>query len=154
MLGVGGGLDVLMARHFDKDPVVGVEVNPLVGEIVNDDFGEWSGRPYDLPGITVHFENARTWVKRDRERYDVVTVTWVDSGRPQAPAHSRCTENYLYTVEAFQRLSRRVKDDGILGFMRARFTPDTTPSRASASRSKPCASWASPIPGRTSWSAR
>jgi hypothetical protein len=29
VLGVGAGFDVLMARYFDKAPVVGVEVNPL-----------------------------------------------------------------------------------------------------------------------------
>ena len=124
VLGVGGGLDVLMARHFDKDPVVGVEVNPLVGEIVNDDFGEWSGRPYHLPGITVHFENARTWVKHDRDRYDVVTVTWVDSGAATGAGAFALSENYLYTVEAFQDYLGRVKDDGILTFMRARYTPE------------------------------
>src|SRR5262249_18355028 len=79
-LGVGGGLDILMAKHFHKAPIVGVEVNPLVAEVVNEDFAWWSGRPYYLPDITVHFENARTWVKRDPTQYDVVTVTWVDSG--------------------------------------------------------------------------
>ena len=30
--------------------------------------------------VTINYENARTYVKRDRTLYDVVTVTWVDSG--------------------------------------------------------------------------
>src|SRR6185436_12238038 len=60
VLGVGAGLDVLMAKAFDKDVVVGAEVNPLVGDVVNNDFGAYSGRPYFLPGVTVNFENART----------------------------------------------------------------------------------------------
>jgi hypothetical protein len=124
VLGVGGGFDVLMARHFDKDPVVGVEVNPLVGQIVNDDFGAWSGRPYHVPGVTVHFENARTWVKRDTARYDLVTVTWVDSGAATGAGAFALSENYLYTVEAFEDYLARVKDDGILGFMRARWSPE------------------------------
>jgi predicted membrane-bound spermidine synthase len=124
VLGVGGGLDILMARHFDKDPIVGVEVNPMVGEIVNEDFAQWSGRPYHLPGIDVHFENARTWVKRDQDRYDVVTVTWVDSGVGTGAGVFALSENYLYTVEAFQEFLARVKDDGILSFMRARWTPE------------------------------
>ena len=124
VLGVGGGFDVLMARHFDKDPVVGVEVNPLVGQIVNSDFGTWSGRPYEMPGVTVHFENARTWVKRDTARYDLVTVTWVDSGAATGAGAFALSENYLYTVEAFEDYLARVKDDGILGFMRARWSPE------------------------------
>lgn len=123
-LGVGGGFDILMARHFGKDPVVGVEVNPLVGKIVNDRFASWSGRPYYQPGITVHFENARTFVKRDKSQYDVVTVTWVDSGAATGAGAFALTENYLYTVDAFKDYLARTKDEGILAFMRARWSPE------------------------------
>ncbi len=123
-LGVGGGFDVLMARHFGKDPVVGVEVNPLVGKIVNDRFASWSGRPYYIPGIHVDFGDARTVGKRDTAQYDVVTVTWVDSGAATGAGAFALTENYLYTVQAFRDYLARVKDDGILTFMRARWSPE------------------------------
>jgi spermidine synthase len=123
-LGVGAGLDVMMAKHYGKDPIVGVEVNPLVGDIVNEQFGAYSGRPYHLPGVTVHFENARTFVKRDRNRYDVVTVTWVDSGAATGAGAFALTENYLYTVEAFRDYLSRLKDDGVLAFMRSRYSPE------------------------------
>ncbi len=124
VLGVGAGLDVMMAKHYDKDPIVGVEVNPLVGDIVNGEFREYSGRPYHLPGVTVHFENARTFVKRDQNRYDVVTVTWVDSGAATGAGAFALTENYLYTIEAFRDYLDRLKDDGVLAFMRARYSPE------------------------------
>ena len=123
-LGVGGGFDVLMARHFGKAPVVGVEVNPLVGKVVNDDFAYWSGRPYFQPEVTVHFENARTYVKHDPMQYDVVTVTWVDSGAATGAGAFALSENYLYTVDAFRDYLARVKDDGILSFLRARRDPE------------------------------
>ncbi len=124
VLGVGGGLDVLMAKHFGKAPVVGIEVNPLVGKIVNEDFAWWSGRPYQLPGIDIHYENARTWVKRDPAQYDVVTVTWVDSGAATGAGAFALTENYLYTVEAFRDYLARTNDGGILSFLRARHDPE------------------------------
>jgi hypothetical protein len=76
-----------------------------------------------MPGVTVHIENARTWVKRDTARYDVVTVTWVDSGAATGAGAFALSENYLYTVEAFQDYLARLKDDGVLGFMRSRWTP-------------------------------
>ncbi|GAC1351067.1 MAG: hypothetical protein NVSMB1_00560 [Polyangiales bacterium] len=123
-LGVGGGFDVMMAKHFHKAPIVGIEVNPLVGQIVNNDFSWWSGRPYTLPDVTIHFENARTFVKRDTTRYDVVTVTWVDSGAATGAGAFALTENYLYTVDAFKDYLARVKDDGILSFLRARHDPE------------------------------
>jgi len=124
VLGVGAGFDILMARYFDKNPVVGVEVNPLVGKLVNEDFGAYSGRPYYQPGVTVNFENARTFVKRDKGQYDVVTVTWVDSGAATGAGAFALTENYLYTVEAFGEYLARTKDDGVLAFMRARYSPE------------------------------
>lgn len=124
VLGVGAGFDVMTARYFDKSPIVGVEVNPLVGRIVNEDFGAYSGKPYQQPGVTIHFENARTYVKRDREQYDVVTVTWVDSGAATGAGAFALTENYLYTVEAFRDYIARLKPDGVLSFMRARYSPE------------------------------
>lgn len=124
VLGVGAGFDVLMARYFDKNPVVGVEVNPLVGRLVNEDFGQYSGRPYHQPGVTINFENARTFVKRDRQQYDIVTVTWVDSGAATGAGAFALTENYLYTIDAFEDYLARTKDDGVLAFMRARYSPE------------------------------
>jgi uncharacterized membrane protein YsdA (DUF1294 family) len=124
VLGVGAGFDVLMARHFGKAPVVGVEVNPLVADIVNNDYGDYSGRPYHLPDVTVHIENARTFVKRDTQTYDIVTVTWVDSGAATGAGAFALTENYLYTVDAFRDYLARLKDDGVLAFMRARYSPE------------------------------
>jgi len=123
-LGVGGGLDVLTAKYFGKAPIVGVEVNPLVGRLVNEDFGSYSGRPYHLPDVTVHFENARTFVKRDTAHYDIVTVTWVDSGAATGAGAFALTENYLYTVEAFKDYMARLNDDGVLTFMRSRYSPE------------------------------
>jgi spermidine synthase len=124
VLGVGAGFDVMMAKHFHKAPIVGVEVNPLVGDIVNNQFGDYSGRPYFLPDVTINYENARTYVKRDRTLYDVVTVTWVDSGAATGAGAFALTENYLYTVEAFKDYLARLKDDGVLTFMRARQSPE------------------------------
>ncbi|MCU0681875.1 MAG: hypothetical protein MUF34_06395 [Polyangiaceae bacterium] len=124
VLGVGAGFDVLMAKHFHKAPVVGVEVNPLVADIVNGEYGAYSGRPYHLPDVTVHIENARTFVKRDTQTYDVVTVTWVDSGAATGAGAFALTENYLYTVDAFRDYLARLKDDGVLAFMRARYSPE------------------------------
>lgn len=123
-LGVGGGIDMLTAHYFHKAPIVGVEVNPLVAQIVSEDFGDYSGRPYSLPNVEVFLENARTFVKRDRRHYDVVTVTWVDSGAATGAGAFALTENYLYTVEAFRDYLARLKDDGVLTFMRARFSPE------------------------------
>jgi hypothetical protein len=54
----------------------------------------------------------------------VVTVTWVDSGAATRAGAFALTENYLYTVEAFRDYLARTRDDGVLAFLRARYSPE------------------------------
>ncbi|MCP3097275.1 hypothetical protein LZ198_00145 [Myxococcus sp. K15C18031901] len=117
IIGPGGGVDVLQAvRHGRKD-ITAVEINPLVARVVNEDLADFSGRPYYLPGVSLHIENGRTFIKRSTEKWDLITLTWVDTGgSATALAFS---ENYLYTVEAYQEFFQHLTPDGYMGFLRA-----------------------------------
>ncbi|WP_158625846.1 hypothetical protein, partial [Corallococcus carmarthensis] len=117
IIGPGGGVDILQAvRHGRKD-ITAVEINPLVARVVNEDLGSFSGRPYRLPGVQLHIENGRTFIKRATEQWDLITLTWVDTGgSATALAFS---ENYLYTVEAYQEYFQHLTPHGYMGFLRA-----------------------------------
>ena len=117
IIGPGGGVDILQAvRHGRKD-ITAVEINPLVARVVNEDLASFSGRPYHLPGVDLHIENGRTFIKRSREQWDLITLTWVDTGgSATALAFS---ENYLYTVEAYQEFFQHLAPHGYMGFLRA-----------------------------------
>ncbi|MFH1131918.1 MAG: hypothetical protein V1754_11325, partial [Pseudomonadota bacterium] len=117
ILGPGGGVDILQAsRHGRKDITV-VEINPLVEQVVNENLADFSGRPYRLPGVKVHIENGRTFVKRSQELWDLITLTWVDTGG--SASSFAFSENYLYTVEAYKEFLNHLKPKGFLAFMRA-----------------------------------
>ncbi|NVJ24249.1 hypothetical protein HUW62_23755 [Myxococcus sp. AM011] len=117
IIGPGGGVDILQAVRKGRKDITAVEINPLVARVVNEDLASFSGRPYHLPGVDLHIENGRTFVKRSRELWDLITLTWVDTGgSATALAFS---ENYLYTVEAYQDFFRHLTPDGYMGFLRA-----------------------------------
>ena len=117
IIGPGGGVDILQAVRRGRADITAVEINPLIAEVVNDDLAPFSGRPYRLPGVRVFIENGRTFIKRSREAWDLISLTWVDTGgSATALAFS---ENYLYTVEAYQEFIRHLRPDGFMAFMRA-----------------------------------
>src|SRR5262249_54839583 len=62
-------------------------------------------------------ENGRTFVKRTNELWNLITLTWVDTGgSPHAVAFS---ENYLCTVDAYKEYLQHLQPNGILSFTRS-----------------------------------
>ena len=117
IVGPGGGVDILQAVRAGRRDITAVEINPLIVRVVNDDLARFSGRPYNLPGVHFVVENGRTFIKRSSDRYDLVSLTWVDTGgSATALAFS---ENYLYTVEAYREFFGHLSTDGYLAFLRA-----------------------------------
>jgi hypothetical protein len=117
VIGPGGGVDVLQAVRSGLKDVTAVEINPLVASVVNEHVADFSGSPYRLPGVRTVIENGRTFIKRAKEKWDLITLTWVDTGgSASALAFS---ENYLYTVEAFQEYLAHLQPGGFVSFLRA-----------------------------------
>jgi spermidine synthase len=117
IVGPGGGVDILQAVRAGRTSITAVEINPLIVQVVNGELGAFSGRPYSLPGVHLVLENGRTFIKRTQEKYDLISLTWVDTGgSATALAFS---ENYLYTVEAYREFFTRLQPDGYFAFLRA-----------------------------------
>jgi len=118
VIGPGGGRDLLVARAMGAARVRAVEVNPLVVRVVQEDLGDFSGRPYTLPGVETVVAEGRSWLQRDPERYDVVEAALVYG--PTAPAEGAWTftEDHLATLEAFHDLLAHLSEGGILAVTR------------------------------------
>ncbi|MBN2192240.1 MAG: hypothetical protein JW751_05445 [Polyangiaceae bacterium] len=117
VIGPGSGVDLLQSVRRGRSDVTAVEINPLVARVVNEEMGEFSGRPYELPGVHVRIENGRTFIERTREEWDLISLTWVDTGG-QASAMAS-SENYLYTVESYETFLSRLRSGGCFAFLRA-----------------------------------
>ena len=73
--------------------------------------------------MTVAGEGARSYLSRTDERFDVIQVSLADSFRPVLAGAYGVSENYLYTVEAFESYYSRLAPGGFLSVTRWAQTP-------------------------------
>ncbi len=120
IIGPGGGVDVIIARLFGARQITAVEVNPLVArEVMSaEPFRSFSGRLYEQPGVRLVVDEARSFIRRSNEEYDLILGTMVDTWAATAAGAFALTENNLYTVEAFQDYLARLAPGGMLSMTR------------------------------------
>jgi predicted membrane-bound spermidine synthase len=120
VIGPGGGLDVVVARLHGAGDVSAVELNPLIARDVmgREPFLSYSGRLYEQPGVRLFVDDGRSFLRRSRERYDLILASMVDTWAATAAGAFALSENNLYTVEAFSDYLERLTPDGILSMTR------------------------------------
>jgi predicted membrane-bound spermidine synthase len=112
VIGSGGGEDILVALSGGADNVTAVELNPLVVSAVKR-FDSQSGNIYNNNNVELIIDDGRRFISSSTEKYDVIVLKLVDSWAAQLAGGYALSENYLYTVEAFQQYFRHLdKDNG------------------------------------------
>jgi len=102
VLGMGGGTTVQAYRRlYPGAHVTAVEIDPLVVRIAYEYMGLERG-----PDLDVHVEDARPFLERGSEAFDVLEVD-VFAGGPYAPF-------YCLTAEFFEAARRRLAPAGLL----------------------------------------
>lgn len=122
VIGVGGGRDVLSALVFDQRSVTGLEINENVLRATNDVFGEFSGHLDRHPKVRFAVDEARSYIARSTERYDIIQISLIDTWAATAAGAFVLSENSLYTVEAWERFLANLKPRGILSVSRWYYT--------------------------------
>lgn len=113
VIGLGGGRDVQAAILAGHARVVGIDVNPVFVELLEGRFREFVGVA-DAPGVELVADEARSWLSRTDERFDVVQMALVDTWAATGAGAFSLTENTLYTVEAWGMFLKRLTTDGVL----------------------------------------
>src|SRR5919106_3470555 len=112
VIGSGGGEDILVALSDGVGNVTAVELNPLVVSAVKR-FDSQSGNIYNNNNVELIIDDGRRFISSSSEKYDVIVLKLVDSWAAQLAGGYALSENYLYTVEAFQQYFRHLdKDSG------------------------------------------
>lgn len=118
VLGAGAGADVLQAMVGGARAIDAVEIDPLVVDLVQKRFGDFSGRPYSAPGVRVHIGEARGFVARHGERFDLIAVALLDAFGASSAGLYALAESYLYTTEALGTYLDRLEPAGMLAITR------------------------------------
>ncbi len=102
VLGMGGGTTVRAYRRFYPGArVTAVEIDPVIVRAAYEQMGVEPG-----PDLSVHVEDARPFLKRTAESFDVIEAD-LFAGGPYAPF-------YCLTVEFFEAARARLAPSGLL----------------------------------------
>ncbi len=117
VIGVGGGRDVLSALWAGNDRVTAIEINGILIDVLtrtHRDFARIAG----TPGVQLVHDEARAYLHRSTERYDVLQMSLIDTWAATGAGAFSLTENGLYTREAWRLFLSRLAPRGVFSVSR------------------------------------
>jgi hypothetical protein len=112
VIGVGGGRDILSQRLFGVRDVTGVEINPIIIDLLKRRFSDYTAIAA-LDGVKFEVDEARSWFARTPRFFDVIQMSLIDTWAATGAGAFTLTENGLYTIEAWQLFLRRLNPNGV-----------------------------------------
>ncbi len=91
------------------------------GNIVS--LASYSGHLYQDPRVRVISEDARTYIRRHKDRFDVIFSLSSNTWAALASGSFALAENYLFTTEAFKDYWGALTDDGFLSLEHQMYMP-------------------------------
>ncbi len=111
VLGAGTGNDVTAALRNGAGRVVAVEIDPLILRMGRQLHFE---RPYSSPRVRVFVDDARSYVQKSDDHFDLIVFSLLDSHTTSSYYSNIRIDNYVYTVEALRATKRLLKPDGLM----------------------------------------
>lgn len=118
IVGSGGGRDILSALEFHQPRVVGVEMNGAILNALNNKFGDFTGHLNRLPQVRLVHAEARSWITRQQQHYDILQISLVDTWAATAAGALVLSEDSLYTVNAWKIFLSHLTPRGVLSVSR------------------------------------
>jgi len=128
IVGSGGGEHILTALAAGARQVIGIEMNPIIIDWVDNKFADIAGGLFQQPGVTVELAEGRSFIARSKEKYDTINFTLIDTWAATAAGAFSLTENFLFTEEAFHEYFDHLTPNGFLSIKRWR-EPEEYPLR-------------------------
>lgn len=113
VLDAGGGMEVLMALYYRATSVTAVEPNPQLAALLSADLADFSGRLYALANVRINEAEARNFVERHTDRYDLVVLSAQDSSASAMNVGAGLSQTYGLTIEALQAYLSRLQPGGL-----------------------------------------
>lgn len=118
LIGPGGGLDLLNGIYYGAR-ITAVELNGLIHSLMSDSWiGKWAGNVYRAPNVRVVHDEARSWIRRSEQRFDLIQASMIDTWAATAGGAFALAENSLYTIEAFLDYRAHLTERGLVHFAR------------------------------------
>ena len=111
IVGAGAGNGPAGAIRQGVERIDAVEIDPGIYELGTRYHPE---SPYDNERVRVHIDDARSFFKKSKQKYDVVSFGLVDAHSTASSFNNIRLDHYVYTEESIQDARKLLKPDGIL----------------------------------------
>ena len=118
VIGSGGGLGVLTALHHNSSSITAVESNPIIVDLVQREYGTFSGSVYEDEKVRVVVSEGRSFIQGSGEEFDVIELSMSGGASASSTGIYALSENYLFTAESFATFIERLSEDGFLSVSR------------------------------------
>ncbi|MBW2120825.1 MAG: SAM-dependent methyltransferase [Deltaproteobacteria bacterium] len=109
----GGGLDVLMGLVMGAKRIDAVFDNPLVLEMVSEDYGAFGGHLFRDPRVVASVKSGRSFLRQAGLSYDLIQYSPLSSLGASSTGIGGIRESYMFTVEAVIDAFNHLKPEGI-----------------------------------------
>ena len=113
IVGPSAGEEVLYALSHNPHTITGVELDPVICDIMQHEYRQFTGGIYNIPGKTKLInDEGRSYIRRSPDKYDIIQQ--INNASPAAIASGavNISETYLITVEAFHEYLDHLKENG------------------------------------------
>lgn len=111
VVGAGTGNDVAAALRNGSALVDAVDIDPAIVALGKREHPE---HPYDSPRVTVTTADARAFLKRSSQKYDLVLFGLLDSHTQLSDYANMRLDNFVYTRESFHEAREHLSPDGVM----------------------------------------
>ncbi len=111
VLAAGTGNDVAAALRHGASRVDALEIDPTIAKLGKQLHPE---KPYDNPAVNVVVNDARAFLRRTPEKYDLIVYAYLDSHSAFSSMSSLRLDNYVYTKESFADALKLLKPNGVI----------------------------------------
>jgi len=118
VVGPAGGEEVFYALSYRPRSIIGVELDPVIVDIVQGRYREYIGAVFNQPNVELFNDEGRSFIRRSTQKYDIIQQ--IKSASPFAIASGavNLSETYLITIEAFHEYLDHLKEGGFIYIQR------------------------------------
>jgi SAM-dependent methyltransferase len=131
VLGAGVGNDTAVALHHGAEHVTAVEIDPVVIRLGD----HHPQRPYADPRVRVVYDDARAYLNRTNETFDLILFATLDAHGLLSSVGNIRLDSFVYTRESLEAARRHLTKDGLLMLSFGPFREETQYRQYSTLRS-------------------
>jgi SAM-dependent methyltransferase len=111
VVGSGTGNDVAAAVRNGAGSIQAVEIDPAILRLGRE---LHPAAPYAAPNVTATVADARAFIGRTEDQYDLIIYGLLDSHTLLSGLSGVRLDSYVYTVEALRQARLRLREDGLI----------------------------------------